>query len=665
MDANDIKAMLNADAERFCAYYLSNGKKCGAYWRAADILNSPLSGNGSFVVNLSGGKTGLWVENETPALGSRNAGSLIDIIMAQKNMTFAQAIEEAKQWLGVRDYSKVFARPKPKAENGEQRFISTKHLSPVSEGSPAFNYLVGQRNLTPEILRRYHVCDCKRYFGGLGREADAIAFPIYAKKEKVIDGKKEFIWDVVAIKYLAIERGEGGKKYITQEAGGENHLFGLNAVSDEARDLVICEGEIDAMTVAMCGFNAVSVPMGAHADSADGTANKANDWLNSDFDFLERFEKIRICMDNDEVGQGAAHSIFRRLGIARCDIVDIPKDSAKDPNEYFALEGMESLKSVISSARGVNPEKFVRARKYEEKLKERIYRKKGEYPGLEFPYSFGEHFRIRMGEVSIVTGYPGHGKTTALNDMLVWYADRYNLLSCIASLEVSADRTLETLWRQACGRASIYDEKDREIKGLWEISMDFLDRHFYFFDNVGMSKLSEVLDVFEYAARRYGVKLFCLDSLMCLDVAEDDFEKQKKVMGRIVEFAAKFECHVFVVCHPRKLSDKKDIEKYAPQPDDISGSGHLKNLAFNIIAFHRNVGKKKKLFDAQNRGDAEGIKAAMEASDSEVYIRKQREGTGELPFKHLWFDIASRQFRDNPSLPLRHSVEVPKPVYDI
>lgn len=664
MDANDIKAMLNADAERFCAYYLSNGKKCGAYWRAADILNSPLNGNGSFVVNLSGGKTGLWVENGTPVPGSRNAGSLIDIIMAQKNMTFAQAIEEAKTWLGVRDYSKAFVRRAEKPR-GDGRFISTKHLSPAKEGSPAFNYLVGSRNLTPEILRKYHVCDCKRYFGGLGKEVDAIAFPVYAQKEEAVNGKKEKIWRVVAIKYLAIERGEDGRKYITQEAGGENHLYGLNAVGEDARDLVICEGEIDAMTVAMCGFNAVSVPMGAHADSADGTANKANDWLNTDFDFLERFEKIRLCMDNDEVGMGAANSLFIRLGMARTDVVEIPRGGAKDPNEYYALEGREALREAVLSAKSFDPEKFVRARKYEEKLKARIYRKKGEFPGLDFPYSFGEHFRIRMGEVSIVTGYPGHGKTTALNDMLVWYADRYNLLSCIASLEVSADRTLETLWRQSCGRASIYDEKDREEKGLWEVSMDFLDGHFFFFDNVGMSRLSDVLDVFEYAARRYGVKLFCLDSLMCLDVAEDDYEKQKKVMGRIVKFAEKFNCHVFVVCHPRKMSDKKNMETYAPMPDDISGSGHLKNLAFNIITFHRNIGKKKRLFDAQNRGDADGIRAALELSDSVVYIRKQREGTGELPFKHLWFDISSRQFRDNPALSVRRAVEVPRPDYDL
>ena len=657
MDADDIKRALNADAERFCALYLSNGHKAGPFWRAGDILNSPCSGAGSFVVNLAGPKIGLWFENGEPAAGGKKSGTLIDIIMAQRNINFAQALDEAKRYLGIRDERKVFVRPRTAAApQGSARFISTKNLSPVQEGSPAFEYLVGQRGLSLDILRKYHVCDCKRFFSNLG-EVDAIAFPIYAPKEETGEGgKMQKSFKVVAIKYLAIQRGENGKKYISQEAGGENHLFGLTAVADDARDLVICEGEIDAMTVAMCGFNAVSVPMGAHADSADGTANKANDWINNDFEFLNRFEKIRLCMDNDEVGKSAAQSLFVRLGVARTDLVEIPPASGKDPNECLALEGAEVLKEYILAAHGIVPEKLVSARAFADKLKNRLCRKFNEEEGLVFPYSFGEHFKVRMGEVSIITGYPGHGKTTALNDILVYYASNFGLLSCIASLEVSADRTLETLWRQACGIKRLVDEFDREIPGLWDTSMDFLDKHFYFFDNVGFSRLSEVLVVFEYAARRYGVKLFCLDSLMCLDVGEDDYDKQKEVMSRLVDFAAKFQCHVFVVCHPRKLGEKKTDSKYVPGPDDIAGSRNLKGLVHNIITFHRNLEKPTKIYAAQLSRDYDEITQAKELYDETVFIRKQREGTGELPYKYLWFDMASRQFRDKYDKPVRRSV---------
>ncbi|MBO6103320.1 MAG: AAA family ATPase, partial [Opitutales bacterium] len=410
-----------------------------------------------------------------------------------------------------------------------------------------------------------------------------------------------------------------------------------------------------AMTVAMCGFNAVSVPMGAHADSADGTANKANDWINNDFDFLNRFEKIRLCMDNDEVGKSAARSLFARLGVARTDLVEIPPSSGKDPNECFALEGADGLRDYILAAHGIVPEKLVSAKKYELPLRARLMREFSSEEGLEFPYSFGEHFKVRMGEVSIVTGYPGHGKTTALNDILIYYATRDNLLSCIASLEVSADRTLETLWRQACGRKRLVDQFGNEVEGLWSLSLDFLDRHFYFFDNVGMSRLTEVLTVFEYAARRYGVKLFCLDSLMCLDVGEDDYDKQKAVMSALVDFAAKFQCHVFVVCHPRKLGEKKVDSKYVPGPDDIAGSRNLKGLVHNIIVFHRNLNKPTAVYEAQLAQDAGRIDDAKAMYDEAVFIRKQREGTGELPYKYLWFDQASRQFRDKFDKPVRRS----------
>ncbi len=624
-DAEEIKRMLANQAERFCNTFLSNGHKDGAYWRAADIYNSVPRGNGSFIVNLSGDKPGLGFENGNDS-ASKKSGTLIDILIVQKNLGYRKALEEAQRWLGISIPASVQKKPA-----SSQGFISKKHLTPVQDASPAFLYL-SSRGLDLQTMRRYHVCDCKRWFSALKRETDAIAFPIYSQ-----DGES-----LLNIKYLSLHR-ENGKKFCTQETNGTNHLFGLSAVPDDARELVICEGEIDAMTVAMAGFAAVSVPMGAHADSETGKLNKANEWIENDWEFLARFDKIRLCMDNDEVGKAAASSLFARLGMARTEIVEIPK-GAKDPNEYAALEGLDALAEVIRNSKSCDPDMLARARKFEKKLYSRLTRQKGDYPGYDLPWPFGEHFRIRMGETSIVSGYPGHGKTTALDNILVYFAAEYGLKSCIASLEVPTDQTEETLWRIACGRRSLLDEKDNEILGLFEKSMDFLNENFFFFDSMGVAKVDDVLTVFEYCARKYGAKIFCLDSLMCLDVGEEDYEKQKNIMSKICAFAFKFSVHVFIVCHPKKMSEKKNAETYVPFREDVSGSGHLGNLAHNVIVFWRAIGKAGEIFKAQQGNNYDAVKSAREKPDGAIYIRKQREGTGELPIKNLWFDEQSRQF---------------------
>ena len=55
--------------------------------------------------------------------------------------------------------------------------------------------------------------------------------------------------------------------------------------------LIITEGEIDCASLIESGFtNAVSVPLGA------GNTH----WINENWDWLQQFEEIIICSDNDE-----------------------------------------------------------------------------------------------------------------------------------------------------------------------------------------------------------------------------------------------------------------------------------------------------------------------------------------------------------------------------
>jgi twinkle protein len=62
-------------------------------------------------------------------------------------------------------------------------------------------------------------------------------------------------------------------------------LFGWQAIPDDARDVVICEGEIDALSWAAYGFPAMSVPYG-------GGGGDKQAWIESEYDRLERFERI-------------------------------------------------------------------------------------------------------------------------------------------------------------------------------------------------------------------------------------------------------------------------------------------------------------------------------------------------------------------------------------
>ena len=646
MDGKEITMELNRNALRFCMQFLPNGRRVGNYWATSDILDSKRGGK-SFVVYLKD-KIGYWVENGEPsvAIGKNGgkSGFLLDIIIAQRGLSYSGAINFAKDWLGIVDkFEPRYVRKKPIDQNPD--FISTRHLNPIEEGSRAYDYLCKERGLSIDVIRKYRVQSCRRWFKEFGHEVDAVAFPIYSGKGDDAT--------LLNIKYLALER-VNGKKLCSQESGGSNHLFGWQSIDGDFKEIVICEGEIDAMTVSMCGFAALSVPEGAHSDGEDGKENKANAWINNDWDKLEKYELIRVCMDSDSVGKAAAATLFQRLGVHRTEVVQIPSPW-KDPNEMFVDGEAEALKAAILSSSGIDPKELAHVKEFAYKLKERLDGKAGVI-GRSLPWSLGDIFRIRNYEVTVVSGYSGHGKTSWLDDLLV------NLCAngescCIASLEIPIANTLETLFRQCTGRRNYFEKSGYIIPNLFENAMLWLNERFFFYNHVGRVNIDNILNTFKYCYRRYGTCLFVIDSLMCCDVDEDDRDGQKIIMQKLCDFVMECGVHLFLVAHSKKPSEKRREDKDPPGKHDVNGSVHITNLPHNVIVIYRCIAKEEALAKARFLGNKDDEENITKQYDAVMYLRKQREGSGALAAKHLWFDAASRQFRDGYTRPIRHFVE--------
>ena len=120
---------------------------------------------------------------------------------------------------------------------------------------------------------------------------------------------------------------------MVEVAGG---LFGWHLVPDEARSIVITEGEIDAMSIyEATGVPAVSLPSGI---------NSIPDSILPD---LARFDEIILWFDNDRAGLAGTPQILSDLGVDRCKIVH-PVNGCKDANE--ALLAGASIRQVLLTA---------------------------------------------------------------------------------------------------------------------------------------------------------------------------------------------------------------------------------------------------------------------------------------------------------------------------
>jgi twinkle protein len=122
--------------------------------------------------------------------------------------------------------------------------------------------------------------------------------------------------------------------------GGRWGLFGWHTVPPEATEIVLTEGEFDAMAVHQAtGMAAVSLP--------NGCRNLPVDVL----PMLERFDKVYLWMDADGPGQEGAAKFAKKLGERRVAVVRPLRDDlspAKDANE--ALLAGKDLQAMLDAA---------------------------------------------------------------------------------------------------------------------------------------------------------------------------------------------------------------------------------------------------------------------------------------------------------------------------
>jgi len=422
-------------------------------------------------------------------------------------------------------------------------------LMPIS--SEVQEYLK-KRGFTPETWETRNISESE------GR----IVFPYYENGE------------LVAVKFRG--KGQDGKwKQFSMEPGGKLVFWGIDNC-DPGFPLIITEGCFDAMAVDMSGIpNAVSLPNGCNSL---GCVDLCWEWL-------QQFDSYYIWTDSDEGGIKARNELIKRLGTAKCLIVEHEK--FKDANEVLYVEGIAGIAACISNAQSVPLQGL------------KDLADLPEYdPGNDIvtPSSIGKVNNsmdggYRAGEVSIWTGVNSSGKSTLLGQELLNALDNgYNVCAYSGELPDRIFRYWVDL--QAAGPEYIKQEQsgERIITKVDPLVLPHIRNwyrgKFWLYDNQSVITQDEILKVFEYAYRRHKCQVFMVDNLMSLALgsgSESNFYiKQADFIGRCKSFAQQFNVHIHIVVHPRKIKKGEAVGK-----DDVGGSGNITNWADNVLEVRR------------------------------------------------------------------------------
>lgn len=217
----------------------------------------------------------------------------------------------------------------------------------------------------------------------------------------------------------------------------------------------------------------------------------------------------------------------------------------------------------------------------------------------------GVKLRFYPGGISIWSGFPGSGKTTILRQMACHLASRDERVF-FASLEEDPENLLVGLAAVASGYPL------GELPPEWAVQafMDAWHDRVKIWGVIGIASHRRILAVIRKLAEE-GLTHAIIDSLMCLDIPNDDIEAQRKFANLCAATARNTGVHIHLVAHPRKPM-QRDQE---PDLGDVAGAKEIGGIADNVL-FVRRGGEVLEV------GNVVPMK---------ISVKKQRHWRGEWP----------------------------------
>lgn len=405
-----------------------------------------------------------------------------------------------------------------------------------------------------------------------GESVGAIAFP-YKR-----DG------EVVNVKYRTSD------KRFRQVKDAEKVYFGLDDIAG-ATTVIIVEGEIDKLSLEVAGFlNAVSVPDGAPKQVRDGALDPEDD---AKFSYVwtcrEAFEgvtKIVLAVDNDTPGEALAEELARRYGKHRCWRVTWPSQgdvTCKDANEVLTQHGADVLREVIENARPYPIKSLHDADAFETPAL-RLFRGEGVKAFRTGWPSLDEFYKVRPGELSVVTGDPGSGKSQFIDALMMNLAEREKCRFALCSFENPPDHHIAKLAELHLDKPFWPGPRERMTEAELRETIGWLNERFYFIRADDESPTIDwVLETATSAVMRHGIHGLVIDPYNEIEHRrppnQTETEYVSDLLGKVKRFAQSHGVHVWFVAHPAKPARGKDGSPAERTLYDISGSANWVNKA--------------------------------------------------------------------------------------
>ena len=365
-------------------------------------------------------------------------------------------------------------------------------------------------------------------------------------------------------------------------------LFGEQLFQSGGKAITITEGECDAMACyELMGskWASVSIKRGASGAVKD---------IKESLEFLESFESIVICFDNDKQGIEASKKVAMLFQPSKAKIMSLP-NGYKDANDMLRQNKHKEFIEAWWASKVYTPSGVINVSESRAEFFDREQKESVAYPwkGLN-----DKLYGLRAGELVTLTGGTGLGKSSVTRELEHWLIKETTDNVGVIALEEDWRRTVDGILSIEAN-ARLYIDQVRE-----QFTPEELDKFFdilYDGDNenrvwihahFGTNNIDEIFNKIRFMIIACDCKWVVVDHLHMLVSALSEGDERRaidNIMTRLRSIVEETGAGLILVSHLRRVDGNKGHENgIEVSLSHLRGSQSIAQLSDCVIALERN-----------------------------------------------------------------------------
>lgn len=355
-------------------------------------------------------------------------------------------------------------------------------------------------------------------------------------------------------------------------------LFGQQAFKGGGKYITVVEGEADALAVSEMfdgKWAVVSIRSGASGAVKD---------IKQNLEWLETFENVVICFDNDKAGQEASRAVLDLFTPNKAKNVKL---SAKDAGDMLKERNVQGFIKEWWNAKTYQPDGIIAGLDTWESIVAQE-----DVQSIPYPWSCLNDmtYGFRERELVTITSGSGMGKSQIVRELEHYLLGATNDNIGILALEEDIPKTaLGIMSIEANQTLHLSREFSREDKKVfWDRTLG--TGRIFMFDHWGSTNEDNLLSRIRYMAKGLDCKWIILDHLSIVVSDQETGDERKaidSIMTKLRQLVQETGVGLFLVSHLRRPSGKAHEDGGQISLAELRGSAAIAQLSDMVIGLER------------------------------------------------------------------------------